>query len=148
MTFSLKYINLFVVVLILVSLLGSFESVSTAKISRRDKNAFKNMCGGFKFDNTFTEVKNGEIVEVKWSKGESKMNAVANCEMFGEGNKFWKQLWSGNMKFGNSKVLSSKIKFEVPKGTPLPQTVLLRTWGVSDSGPQCTTFTKKFKIVP
>ncbi|EXX66182.1 uncharacterized protein OCT59_019391 [Rhizophagus irregularis] len=151
MIFSSKYINLFVVVLVLVSLLGPFESVSTEKISRRDRNdsPFKEMCKGFKFDNKFTEVRNGEIVEVKWSKGESKMDRIANCEMFGEGNKkFWKQLWTGNLKFDNSKVLTSKIKFEVPKGTKLPTFILLRTWGVSDKGPQCTIVTKKFRIVP
>lgn len=103
---------------------------------------FKEMCKGFKFDNKFTEVRNGEIVEVKWSKGESKMDRIANCEMFGEGNKkFWKQLWTGNLKFDNSKVLTSKIKFEVPKGTKLPTFILLRTWGVSDKGPQCTIVT-------
>ncbi|CAB4396797.1 unnamed protein product [Rhizophagus irregularis] len=130
MIFSSKYINLFVVVLVLVSLLGPFESVSTEKISRRDRNdsPFKEMCKGFKFDNKFTEVRNGEIVEVKWSKGESKMDRIANCEMFGEGNKkFWKQLWTG---------------------TKLPTFILLRTWGVSDKGPQCTIVTKKFRIVP
>ncbi|PKC55351.1 hypothetical protein RhiirA1_429596 [Rhizophagus irregularis] len=125
MIFSSKYINLFVVVLVLVSLLGPFESVSTEKISRRDRNdsPFKEMCKGFKFDNKFTEVRNGEIVEVKWSKGESKMDRIAN-------------------------LLTSKIKFEVPKGTKLPTFILLRTWGVSDKGPQCTIVTKKFRIVP
>jgi hypothetical protein len=106
---------------------------------------FKKMCEGFKFDNEFnksTKVRNGEIVKVKWSKGESKMDRIANCEMFGEGNqKFYKELWTGNLKFGNSKVLTSKIKFEVPKGTNLPQEVLLRTWGVSNKGPQCTIVT-------
>lgn len=43
MIFSSKYINLFVVVLVLVSLLGPFESVSTEKISRRDRNGNNNL---------------------------------------------------------------------------------------------------------
>ncbi|GBC03855.1 hypothetical protein RclHR1_05360015 [Rhizophagus clarus] len=146
MVFSSKYISLFVV-LVLVTLLGS---VSTEKISRRGGNdSFKNMCNGFNFVNKITQVKNGQIIKVKWSKGESKMDRVANCEMFGEGNKkFYKELWTGNLKFDNTKELSSLIKMEVPEGTQLPTYVLLRTWGVSDKGPQCTTVTKKFKIVP
>ena len=97
------------------------------------------MCEGFKIDNKFTVVKNGEIVEVKWSKGESLIDSVENCEMFGD--KFWKELWTDGLKFGKSKEVSSKIMIQVPEGIELPQTVLLRTWGSSDKGPRCIIYT-------
>ncbi|CAG8576053.1 14533_t:CDS:2, partial [Funneliformis caledonium] len=138
--------------------LGSFESVSSSNIFKRDDAAnntdtngsdnsdIKKLCEGFKFDNAFTQVKNGETITVTWSKGASKVNAVINCEMFGEpvGDNvaFWKEIWTGDIKYTESlTAVSAQVKFEAPPGAKLPQSILLRTWGLTSEGPHCTCYT-------
>ncbi|CAG8684158.1 8349_t:CDS:2, partial [Funneliformis mosseae] len=114
---------------------GSFESVSSSNIFKRDDAAnntdtngsdnsdIKKLCEGFKFDNAFVQVKNGETITVTWSKGASKV-------------------WTGDIKYTESlTAVSAQVKFEAPPGAKLPQSILLRTWGLTSEGPHCTCYT-------
>ncbi|CAI2179576.1 11184_t:CDS:2 [Funneliformis geosporum] len=156
--FSNKHINLFVLILFLVTLVGSFESASSSNIFRRQdagndtdtsgsgNSDIKKLCKGFKFENAFVQVKNGETITVTWSKGASKVESVINCEMYGEAEAnsvtFFKQIWLGDVKFVDGlTAVSALVKFEVPPGAKLPQSILLRTWGTTSEGPHCTTYT-------
>ena len=106
----------------------------------------KKWCKGFSFDDKFTTIKNGTTVLVTWHKGDSKVDSVVNCEIFGRGKHdkmtFWQEVWTGNLKYTKTKKsVTAKVKFSVRTGVTLPQTVLLRTWGYSKKGPKCLTYT-------
>jgi len=172
MIFTMRYINLFVFTLFLVTLIGSFEGASSSDLFIRnetpespekpdtsdppsppptdDTEEEAEWCKGYRFDLTLSEVKNGTVLLVTWLKGESIMNTTLNCEAFGGDGvmTFWKEIWTGNLRYDNGVTsVAAPVKISAPEGTELPQVVKLRTWGASDTGPKCTIFTKTFTLV-
>ncbi|CAG8473517.1 1684_t:CDS:2 [Paraglomus brasilianum] len=147
--------NLFMFATILVYLVGAFAAPienydsqlnldsHIAKRAVTDK-----WCKGFKiakpsFSRNNNQVKANSRVKVTWENGASKVVRVNDLELMQEGVGLLKTYWHGNRPFKDGET-SHTIKFDVPPTANRNKPFMLRSWGRTESGPDCTVYSKPF----
>ncbi|RIA78783.1 hypothetical protein C1645_883012 [Glomus cerebriforme] len=146
---SFTKLNLFISVILLFTLITSFNEVNSVAIEKRAGDTFDpiNFCKGYEFNllNDITSTKNNSMISVTWKKGGSQIITVTSVELF-TNKGLWATLWDGSESFGPSGTITKTIKIWSPPALSLPNTVMLRSWGTTVKGPNCFKFTKTFTL--
>ncbi|CAG8592586.1 16844_t:CDS:2, partial [Acaulospora colombiana] len=86
-------------------------------------------------------VKDGETIKCAWKKNKgAEVHKVDSCDLYTE-HGLVANLWNKTVNFKSTSA-SAEVRIKVPKEyeSKLPFNFILRSWGSTKNGPQCTCY--------